>query len=147
MTEAQFKQAVIDLREVGQKIAKIDEEENDAKRSASLVALFKPGNRRWNDKVKNALRIRSKQAWPAIEPLIRDEKYLPLHGELIYLAYDFAKDDARPLFEKVVADDNEYFRKLAAARMRYDKTEPPYVYHEHRRSAAMWALDSLRVNR
>ncbi|MCI0359907.1 MAG: hypothetical protein L0211_15630 [Planctomycetaceae bacterium] len=142
MTEAELKQAVLDLREVGQKVAKIDEEEDDAKRSAALVALLKPGNRWWNDEVKAALRIRSKQAWPAIEPLIRDEKYLPLHGELIRLAYEFAKADARPLFETVLAAENEYFRQLDVARTKYDREKPPHLYHEQRRSAAQWAIDS-----
>ncbi len=143
MKEAELKQVVLDLREVGQKVAKINEEEDDARRSAALAALLKPDNRWWNDEVKEALRIRSKAAWPAIEPLIRDEKYLPLHAELIYLAYEFAKQDARPLLEKVLAEDIEYFRKLDAARTKYDSNQPPYSYHEHRRSAAKWAIDSL----
>jgi hypothetical protein len=147
MTEAQFKQAVLDLREVGQEIAKLDQEEDDAKRSAALAALLKPDNRWWNDEVKNALRIRSKQAWPAIEPLLSDEKYLPLHGELIYLAYEFRKQDARPLLEKILAEETEYFQKLADARTRYDSHEPPFLHHERRRDAAKWALDSLRLNR
>jgi hypothetical protein len=143
MKEDELKQVVLDLREVGQKVAKLDQEEDDARRSAALAALFKPDNRWWNDEVKNALRIRSKQAWPAIEPLLNDDKHLPLHAELIYVAYELAKADARPLFEKVLAADNEYFRKLDASRARYDINQPPHVHHEHRRSAAKWALASL----
>jgi hypothetical protein len=112
------------------------------------VALLKPDNRWWNQEVKDALRIRSRGvAWPAIEPLLRDEKHLPVHAELVRLAYEFAKEDARPLFEKFVAEDNEYFRKLDASGAKYDRDQPPHVYHEHRRSAAKWALDSLRLNR
>lgn len=144
MTEAQLKQVVLDLREVGQKLAKIDQEENDARRSAALAALLKPGNRWWNNEVKDALRIRSKHAWPAIEPLIRDEKHLPLHGDLIRLAYEFAKEDARPLFQKVLADERDYFERLDAAGAKYDRKDPPHSYHEARRSAAQWAIDSSR---
>ena len=143
MTEAQFKQAVLDLREVDAKLQSINKEENRTARAKALVALLKPGNRWWNDEVKESLRRCGKEAWPAIEPLIRDEKHLPLHADLIYLAYESAKDDARPVFEMVVAADDEYFRKLDASRTKYDSSQPPHVHREQRRSAAKWALASL----
>jgi hypothetical protein len=142
LTESQLKQAILDLREVSQRLQRIDQEKSDAQRSTALVALLKPHNRWWNEEVKQSLRIRGKTAWPAIEPLIKNEKYLPLHSELIYLAYEFARQDARPLFEQVVAEETEYFRKLDASGEKYDREQPPHVDHERRRAAAQWALDS-----
>jgi hypothetical protein len=141
MTEAQFKQAVLDLREVGDKIARLDREEDDAKRSAALVALLRPDHRWWNDEVKSALRIRSQEAWPAIEALIVDEKHLPMHAELIYLAHQVAKADARGTLKKVLAEETAYFQKLADAGTRYDENEPPFMHHQRRRAAAQWAID------
>jgi hypothetical protein len=142
MTEAQFKQAVLDLREVGDKIARLDREEDDAKRSAALVALLRPDHRWWNDEVKSALRIRSQEAWPAIETALADAKQSPLHAQLIYLAHAIARKQAQATFQAIVAAETEYFGKLDAAGEQYDRSAPPHQQHEQRRAAAQWAIDS-----
>jgi hypothetical protein len=105
------------------------------------VALLRPDHRWWNDEVKSALRIRSQEAWPAIEALIVDEKHLPMHAELIYLAHQVAKADARGTLKKVLAEETAYFQKLADAGTRYDENEPPFMHHQRRRAAAQWAID------
>ena len=72
-----------------------------------------------------------------------DEQHLPLHADLIYLAHEFANGKTRGrCFEKVLAADNEYFSSSTPRAPGTTATRPPHVHHEHRRSAAQWALDS-----
>lgn len=142
MSENELKQAVLDLRAVDAKLRKINEEEDRGKRAEDLLPLLKAGNRLLNDQVKPAIRQCGKEAWPAIEAMIANDEHLPLHPELLYLAHELARQDAQSLFRKVLADERDYFKRLDSAGAKYDRQDPPHSYHEQRRSAAQWALDS-----
>jgi hypothetical protein len=107
-----------------------------------LLALLKPGNRLWNDEVEQSIRQCGRAAWPTIEAALADDEKLPLHGSLLYLAHELARQDAQSLFRKVLATEREYFERLDASGEKYDRQQPPHLYHERRRSAAQWAIDS-----
>lgn len=142
MSEAELKQAVLDLRAVDAKLRKINEEEDRGKRAEALLPLLKAGNRLGNEEVKRSIRQCGNKAWPAIEAMIASNEHLPLHADLLYLAHELARQDALPLFQKVLAAEREYFRRLDALGAKYDRKDPPHSYHEQRRSAAQRALDS-----
>ena len=141
MTEAELKQAVLDLRAIDAKIRAINEEHDRGKRAEALLPLLKAGNHLWNQEVKQSIRQCGKEAWPVIEAMIASDEHLPLHAELLYLAHELARQDARPLFQKVLAAEREYFQRLDALGAKYDRRDPPHLYHEQRRSAAQWAID------
>jgi hypothetical protein len=123
-------------------VREINQVEDRGQRAQELLALLKPGNHLWNNEVKQSLRRCGKAAWPAIEPMISDEKHAPLHAELLYLAHELARREAQPLFTKLLAAERDYFQRLDAAGQKYDRLKPPHLYHEQRRSAAEWALAS-----
>ncbi len=142
MSEADLKQAVLDVRTVDAKVRQINEEEDRGKRAEALLALLKAGNQLWNDVVEQSIRQCGRAAWPAIEAALSDDEKLPLHGRLLYLVHELARQDAQPLFRKILAAERDYFLRLDAAGEKYDRLKPPHLYHEQRRSAAQWAIDS-----
>jgi hypothetical protein len=142
MTEADLKQAILDLRAVDAKVQEIAKIEDRGERAAALLGLLKPGARLGNDQVQQAIRQCGKAAWPAIKAQLDDEERLAMHAELIYLAHHVARQDAQATFQAFVAAERRYFDKLDAAGAKYDRTQPPHSHHEHRRSAAQWAIDS-----
>jgi hypothetical protein len=142
MSEAELKQAVLDLRAVDAKLRKINEEADYGKRAQDLLPLLKAGNHLVNKEVKRSIRHCGKEAWPAIEAMIANDEHLPLHGELLSLAHQLARQDAVPVFQRVLAAEREYFQRLDEAGTKYDRRDPPHLYHEQRRSAAQRALDN-----
>jgi hypothetical protein len=146
MTETELKQAVADLRAVDATLGTIVTEPDRAKRGRALVALLKPGAILTNEEVKAQIRSCGRAAWPAIESALVDGEQIAIHAELIYLAHHLAREDAHATFQKIVADERAYFENLDSSGKKYDRKKPPHVHHEHRRSAAKWALDSLRLN-
>jgi hypothetical protein len=142
MSEAQLKQAVLDVREVDAKLQTIAQEVARQKRAQALVALLKPESHFWNNEVEASIRQCGRAAWPEIEAALAEDKQLPLHGRLLYLAHELARQDAQSLFRKVLATEREYFERLDASGEKYDRQQPPHLYHERRRSAAQWAIDS-----
>ena len=142
MKETELKHAILDVREVDAKVRAINKEEDRTERARKLVSLLRSGNHLWNDEVKQSIRQCGKAAWPAIEAMLSKDEHLPLHGQLLHLAHGLARSEAQPLFEKILATEHDYFRRLDAAGEKYDRLQPPHLYHEQRRSAAQWAIDS-----
>lgn len=144
LTEAELKRAVIEISTVYQDLTTVLQEPDRRKRAEMLVSLLKPDARWRNDELFQALRDCGREAWPVLEPLLVDERYLPWHNTFISIAYYAARRDAKTVMERILGEERQYFNKLTAAGQAIDETRPPHSYHRQRQSAAQWALDSMR---
>jgi hypothetical protein len=147
LTEAELKAAVQEIHQVHLDIEPLLQEPDKARRAAELVALLKAGARRRNIEVHAALRDCGPAAWPVLEPVLFDEKRLPLHHGLIHVAYHVGRQQTKDAMLRIQKEEQAYRDKLKADGIEFKQDEPPFSHHHHRDLAAQWALDSLRLNK
>jgi hypothetical protein len=147
MTEAEFKSAVLELNQVHREIEPLLKDDDRAKRAAVLATMLKPEARWRNAEVHEALRECGPPAWPVIEPLLFDEKLLPLHHGLIHVAYEVGRTSTKDAMLRIQDEERAYREKLKADGIEWKDGQPPFSHHHFRDSAAQWALDSIRLNK
>ena len=147
MTEAELKAAVQEINKVHHEIEPLLKDKDRAKRAEVLVKMLDPEAKWRNREVEEALRNCGPAAWPVIEPLLFDEKLLPLHHGLIHVGYHVGRDKTKDAMLRIKDEELAYREKLKADGIEWKDGQPPFSYHHFRNSAAQWALDSLRLNR
>jgi len=147
MTEDELKSAVQEINQVHHEIEPLLQDRDRAKRAEVLVTMLEPDAKWRNREVEEALRKCGPAAWPVIEPLLFDEKLLPLHHGLIHVGYHVGRQKTKDAMLRIQDEERAYREKLKADGIEWKDGEPPFSYHHFRDSAAQWALDSLRLNR
>lgn len=141
MTEAQLKQAVLDLRAVHEKLKVVNEEKDRAVRCQLLLDLLRPDNRWWNGEVDESLRLCGPASFPVLAAALENPQYAASHLDLIYTIQVISGRRAVPIYEKILAKETEYFRKLDDAGQKYDRKSPEHWPHELLRLRAQWGID------
>lgn len=147
MTEAELKSAVQEINKVHHEIEPLLKERDRAKRAEELVKMLELDAKWRNGEVEEALRTCGPPAWPVIEPLLFDEKLLPLHHGLIHVAYHVGRHKTKDSMLRIKDEERAYREKLKADGIEFKDGKPPFSYHHFRDSAAQWALDSIRLNK
>jgi hypothetical protein len=147
MTEAELKSAVQEIHTVHHEIQPLLKERDRAKRAEALVKMLDPETKWRNREVHEALRTCGPAAWPVIEPLLFDEKLLPLHHGLIHVAYHVGRTNTKDAMLRIKDEERAYRAKLKADGIEFKDGQPPFSHHHFRDSAAQWALDSIRLNK
>jgi hypothetical protein len=147
MTEAELKAAVQEINKVHLEIEPLLMDRDRAKRAEVLVRMLDPEAKWRNREVHEALRNCGPPAWLVIEPLLFDEKLLPLHHGLIHVGYHVGHQKTKDAMLRIKDEERAYREKLKADGVEWKDGQPPFSYHHFRDSAAQWALDSLRLNK
>ena len=144
MTETELKAAVQEINKVHFEIEPLLKNKDRAKRAEVLVKMLDPGAKWRNREVDEALRNCGPAAWPVIEPLLFDDKLLPLHHGLIHVAYEVGHQKTKDAMLRIKDEERAYRDKLKADGIEWKDGQPPFSYHHFRNSAAQWALDSMK---
>lgn len=124
-----------------QKALRTAAKEADAQlRAKGMVRFLEEKNYLARKEALEVLKDCGDAAWPVVEPLLFDEKHLPLHADLIHLLDKVGGKNAVPAIEKIIVSEIDYWESLSQMEQQVGSYNPPMHYHYYKLSACLFVL-------
>ena len=140
VSESQLKSDVLEHCDIQSRLEAANQVKDPAERAKALVTFLDPQNRMLRYEVTRYISECGKPAWPAIRPLLVDNKHLAIHDELISLVFRVDYEASVPDVEAIVQEEAEYWRNVPLDTSPVWHSKPPASEHFARLKAALSSL-------
>jgi len=139
-SEKKVRDSVLRIAKTQSSIETAAQLKDPAARAQALVKFLDGKNYLALDETLEGLKTCGKDVWSVIRPLLEDESKLPIHSRLIHVAGTASLEQAKPLIERVIAEEMEYWNSLTEEQQKGGSYNEPMHFHYSKLSACLNVL-------